>query len=139
MKYTKHNILSEIETYLKSNKIRFSLENYDNTPLYNLHVSSLECFIQVEYDLDSETDDSVFIQLFTQNNRNGDSIYHKGWNSDDNKDDILDLIEELVMKTKEINSAISKIGNKISQIEEICEENNLDINGFLEIIYDFDS
>lgn len=139
MKYTKYNILSEIESYLKSNKIRYSLDGETNNPTYNLHVASLECFIQIEYDLNNEVDDSVYIQLYTENDSSGNSIYHRGWNSDKKDEDIIDAIDDLVTSTKQINSAISKIGNKISQIEEICNENNLDMNDFIDVIYDFES
>lgn len=39
--------------------------------------------------------------------------------------------------SKEINRQISKIENLINKIEELCEENNLDVEDFITVNYDF--
>jgi hypothetical protein len=49
-----------------------------------------------------------------------------------------DEIEQLIDATKKLNAVINKVRNKIEQIQEICDENELDINEFISLNYDFD-
>lgn len=64
---TKDNVQEKIESYFKSSKIRFNCTNQNNLGcLYEIFVSSLPCYIQVEYDLDAEDDDCIMIQFFIE-------------------------------------------------------------------------
>ncbi len=139
MKETKNNIRQIIEDFLKSEKIRYSIDNENNFGLiYELYVGSLECFIQIEYDLQKEGDEYIVVQLFTDIDDNGFSLYDQTWENDGNCGDIVGAIGELIDETKRINSIVNKIRKRIEQIEEICEEEGMDLNNFLTIKYDFE-
>jgi hypothetical protein len=141
MTVTKNNVRDLIESYLKDNKIKYTT-NYEDSKglIYEIYVGSLECTIQVEYDLDNDEDNYIVLQLFTQVGKyDGRSLYHQDWDNE-NKflDSIEDEIEQLIDATKKLNAVINKIRNKIEQIQEICDENELDINEFISLNYDFD-
>jgi hypothetical protein len=140
MNITKHNICESIENFLKSKHIKFSIDDPEPRGVtYELYVGSLSCFLQIEYDLDNETDDLVIVQLFTNTDNSGNSLFHYEWDNEKD-DDSLDVeIETLIQETKRINSLINKIRNKIEQIQDLCDENQLDIENFISINYDFDS
>lgn len=141
MKVTKHNICQIIEDYLKSQKIRYSISNSDPKGLlYELYISSRECFIQVEYDLDKENDDYTLLQLFDNVDDFGNSIYHSDWDNENQyADSVEGEIENLIEAVKQINQGISKINTKIDQIKDICEEYGLDFEEFITINYDFNN
>ncbi len=138
MKVTKHNICQIIEDYLKSQKIRYSISHSDQKGLlYELYISSRECFIQVEYDLDKENDDYTILQLFDNVDDFGNSIYHSDWNNENqHADSVEGEIENLIEAVKRINQGIGKISAKIDQIKDICEEYGLDFEEFITINYD---
>jgi hypothetical protein len=48
-------------------------------------------------------------------------------------------IEELINAVKRINFGISKIESKIEQIRNICEEYNLELDKFIDVLYNFDN
>lgn len=140
MEITKHNICQEIEQILKSQNIRFSIENQDYRGTnYELFVSSMEAYIQIEYDLNKEEDNDVQITFYTKVNSDGLSLYESDWDNYDNsiKDGIETEIEELINAVKRINFGISKIESKIEQIRNICEEYNLELDKFIDVLYDF--
>jgi len=140
MNITKHNICESIEIFLKSNRIKYSIDDPDSKGLvYELYVGSLSCFLQIEYDLDNETDNFVYVQLFTNTDNAGNSLYHSEWNNEEHDDSLDTEIETLIQETKRINSLINKIRNKIEQIQELCDENELNIHEFISVNYDFDS
>jgi hypothetical protein len=140
MEVTKHNVCQIIEDYLKSKNIRFSIENSDSKGLlYELYKASLECYIQVEYDLDDEKENYVVLQLFTNVDDSGNSIYHSDWdNMKEDSNSIESEIDSLIEETRQINQAINKISSKIEQIKDICEEYNLEFDEFITLNYDFD-
>lgn len=140
MEVTKHNICQTIEDYLKSKKIRYSISDSDSKGLlYELYIASIECYIQVEYDLDKEDDEYIVLQLFDKVDYYGNSIYHASWdNEDENADSIEGEIDNLLEAVKRINQGISKISAKLDQIKEICEEYNLEFEEFITLNYDFD-
>jgi|688.fasta_scaffold904393_1 hypothetical protein len=139
-KVTPHNICQTIEDCLKSKKIRFSISDSDSKGLvYELYISSIECYIQVEYDLDVEDDDYIVLQLFDKVDYNGNSVYHSDWdNEDENADSVEGEIENLIEAVKRINQGVGKINAKIEQIKDICEEYNLEFEEFITLNYDFD-
>jgi len=141
MTVTKNNVRDSIESYLKDNKIKYTTNYEDSKGLvYEIYVGSLECNIQVEYYLDNDEDNYIVLQLFTQVGKyNGRSIYHQDWDNENKSlDSMEDEIEQLIDATKKLNAVINKIRNKIEQIQEICDENELDINEFISLNYDFD-
>jgi hypothetical protein len=139
MEITKHNIRQVIEDYLKSEHIKYITEGENSKGLmYEIYVGSLECYLQVEYNLD-DNDNDIVVQLFTKVDSYGNSLYHVDWISWKEEDSIENEIEALIQKTKKINSFVNKIRNKIEQIQEICEENEFDIEEFITINYDFDN
>jgi len=140
MKITKHNIKQTIEDFLKSKRIRYSISDEDSLGLtYELFIGYLECFLQVEYDLDAEySDKNVVVQLFTNVDSNGNSLYSETWENDGNYGSIESEIETLIDETKRMNSVVNKISKKIEQIIELCEDNGLDSHNFLTVHYDFD-
>jgi hypothetical protein len=141
MTITKHNVCETIENFLKENKIRFSIEDSDNNGLfYELYISSISGFIQVEYNLDKEDDNDIYIQFFSKIDTNGNSLYESNWsNYQENQDSLESEIEALISGIKTINQGIAKIEAKINQIKDICEEYSLEIDNFISIEYDFDN
>lgn len=136
MELTKHNICSHIDDTLKSLNVRYTVLHSDSLEcLYEIYVSSIVANIQVEYNLENNDDNYLVVQFFL----NDTSLYHSEWDNESPNDSIEDEIEELINATKRINQGISKIRTKIEQIKDICEEYNLKLNRFLDLIYDFDS
>jgi hypothetical protein len=140
MGVTKHNIRDVIESYLKNNRLKYTIDNEDSKGLfYEIFVGSLECYLQIEYDLDDDNDVYVVIQLFTKVDDYGMSLYHQDWdNKTDGADSLEGEIETLIQETKRLNGVINKIRNKIEQIKEICEENDMEFEEFITLNYDFD-
>ena len=138
MTYTKHNIKSIIDQYLTSKKIRYNIiENDDKVVFYELYVSSLIGNIQVEYDLTNDDDNFIMVSFFITNS-DDTIIYDTLIDSDDESSDIENEIDELIEKTKRLNTVYNKIQTKIEQIKDICEENELNLDTFLSINYNFD-
>jgi hypothetical protein len=140
MGVTKHNIRDVIESYLKNNRLKYTIDNEDSKGLfYEIFVGSLECYLQIEYDLDDDNDVYVVIQLFTKVDDYGMSLYRQDWdNKTDGADSLEGEIETLIQETKRLNGVINKIRNKIEQIKEICEENDMEFDEFITLNYDFD-
>ena len=139
MNINKHGIRELIENYLKSKKIKYSIDNEDNFGLvYEIYVGSLECYLQVEYDLEKIEDESVVVQLFTEVDDSGNSLYNVTWENDEHYDSLESEIDTLIDETKLLNKAVIKIGRKVEEIIEICEEHNLDLREFIQIEYNFD-
>jgi hypothetical protein len=139
MKITKHNVCQKVEDYLKDNRIRYTISNSDpDVVYYELFLGSLESNLQIEYNLADDTDDFVVVQLYTKVDAYGDSIYHNTWDSE-NEDDLIEEIDTLVRESKKLNLVISKIGNLVDRIREIYVENELDMEKFIELNYDFNS
>jgi hypothetical protein len=155
MLITKNNIRDIIETFLKENHYRYSTDFEDSKGLlYQIYLGSLDCFIQVEYDLDKPEDNAVHIQFFTKADSSGNCLYEQNWDnyeaqfvdgkfemkfSDIPEESIEGHIETLIEETKKYNSVIGKISKKIDQIKEICEEHELDPEEFITVNFDFDN
>lgn len=141
MAITKHNVCETINTFLKQEKIRYSISGQDSKGcLYELFVSSTSGFIQVEYNLDDEKDDYVILMLYTDIDNSGNSIYHSDWDNESEGNDSLEgEIEQLLDSVKRINQAIIKISTKIEQIRDICDEYELDFDEFITLNYDFNN
>jgi hypothetical protein len=152
MKVKKENIHETVENFLKSLKIRYTI----NENLYELFLGTISGFIQLEL---SNTDDSITIQFFSPVDLDGNSLYSSVW---DNENCVIDFdfdewvdrkyvqkedgveqvegeIEELITSVNKINIAVNKIEKKIEQIKEICEEYQLDVETFIDVVYDFDN
>lgn len=137
MEITKHNIHEVIEKHLNKLRIRYDIEESGSKGcLYELFILSTPAFIQVEYNLDDEIDDSVVLQLFTKIDNCKNPVYESDWNSK-NCDSVEGEILDLVVSVKKINKGISKIASKIEQIKEICEKYELEFDDFISVNYDF--
>lgn len=151
MRITKANIRETIENYLKSIKVRYTIEE---DYLYELFLGSVNGFIQLDLN-DNDEDNGLAIQLFSPIDYNGNSLYESLWENEEyikneNENDYIHIpkenaveeleseIEELINNVKNINNAINKISKKIDQIKEICEEYQLELDTFIEILYDFE-
>lgn len=80
------------------------------------------------------------IQLEYSDNRDLDEIYLSFWFNEfvetgeyNNVEDIEDNLFQIVDHAKNYTKCVSKIRKKLEQIEEICEEYDLDINDFVTI------
>lgn len=135
---TKHNICESIENFLKKKKIRFTISNQDSRGcLYEILISSTEGFIQVDYNLDDESNNYCSLTFHTVVNDNGMSLYHSDWDSESG-DCFESEIECLVDNIKRIDQGLSKIQSKINQIKDLCENYGLEFEEMIEVIYNFD-
>lgn len=131
-KITKHNVREQIESHLKSLKIRYNIvDQNDSIYLYEIFVSSLPTFIQVEHDLKNDDDDEVCIQFFTETDDTGTSLYSSILHSVDNIATVEEEIYELIEASKRFNKIVSKIYKNIETIKEICDEYELNYEYFI--------
>ena len=133
---TKQNVYENIDNFLKKEKIRFTVQNYSSGDFYELLLGSINGFIQVEIS-EEETDNSVYFQFFSNVNYDGNSLYNSNISAEDENFSLDGEIFELVNAVKKMNVVVAKIESKISQIKEICEDNEMDFENFIEIVYDF--
>lgn len=140
---TKHNLNQTVEDWIKNNKFRYVILEQDaKGTLYEIHVGSIDGYAQLEYNLDDENDNDFAIQFYSRVDDWGLSLYSSdidNYHKTLTEDDIFDEMCALIENVKRINSAVSKIGKKIDQIREICEEYNLEFEEFIELRYDFDA
>lgn len=135
----KYDVQEQIESCLKSSKIRFNLLDTDNIGcVYEVFVSSLPCYIQVEYDLETEEDDCVIIQFFAKVGDGENYLYHEIWDSTNNSTSIEDEIYELVEANKKFNKVLSKINKNLESIKEICQDHGLEYEDFIQVKYNFE-
>jgi hypothetical protein len=139
-KLTNKNVIEKIEDTLKSFKIRFNQRTYsdDYGANYELFIGSASGYIQAEFDLTDDTDDVVYFQFYSKSDSSDISLYHYQISSDNSQFDLEYHIEELIENIKKLNSILNKIEAKIDQIRSICEENELDMDDFIEVVYDFE-
>jgi hypothetical protein len=135
----KYDVQEQIESCLKSSKTRFNLLDTDNIGcVYEVFVSSLPCYIQVEYDLETEEDDCVIIQFFAKVGDGDNYLYHEIWDSTNNSTSIEDEIYELVEANKKFNKVLNKINKNLESIKEICQDHGLEYEDFIQVKYNFE-
>lgn len=137
MNVNRDNVYEVIDNYLKENKIRFSITPDGGDNFYELFLGSESGFIQIETNLNDSEDKGVFFQFFSKVDNYGNSLYHSQQDTDDKNFDLIGEIEELITNIKKLNQVIGKIQNKLDDIKNICEENEMNVEDFIEIIYDF--
>jgi hypothetical protein len=132
------NCITLFDDCLRSKKLKFSQIYIDNAGCnYEIFLGSMNGYVQMEYfPLDSD-DESITCTFYSKTNSTGMSLYESCVDSDNMAIDFEEEIDNLVDGVKKLNQAISKIEIKIDQIIEICEEHQLDLNNFIEIIYNF--
>lgn len=124
---TRHNINEIIEDYLKSLKIRYNIIYTDEYEcVYEIFVSSLSAYIQVEYNLDDEKDTVVFVQFYVKLNKHEEHLYKQVWENKEDSEPLELEIDELIHETKKINLVINQISQNIENIKAICEDNGLE-------------
>lgn len=103
-------------------------------------IGSLKCYIQIEYDLENEEDSEVVCQGYIRNYAERYDIFNDILDIEDGDDEVNVeiVIEELITICRELNRSIGKIHNKIIQIREICEENNMPMDDYIKVVFDFD-
>jgi hypothetical protein len=138
MKTNKGNVYKSIEEYLKEQGIRYDITPDPSGNFYELFLGSEPGFIQVEVDPNDPDEGDVFFQFFSKVNDQGNSIYHDQWDTFNKNFDLIGCIDELIAKIKALNKAITRIGYKIEDIKSICEENEMDFEEFILIVYDFE-
>jgi hypothetical protein len=139
MKTNKGNVYKTIEDYLKEQGIRYDITPDTSGNVYELFLGSESGFIQVEIDSEDPDESDVFFQFFSKVNYDGNSIYHDQGDTENENFDLIDRIDELITKIKTLNKAITRIRNKIEDIKSICEECEMDIEEFIEIVYNFEN
>ena len=125
-----------ITVFLKEKKISFDVDRHSTTDNFELYIGSDSGFIQVEYS-ELRNEASVCIQFYSKLDRQGNSLY----NSSIEISEIIDLhteIEQLIYEVKENIRTVSKIKSLIDKIQEICDENNLEIDDFITVEYNFE-
>jgi hypothetical protein len=130
MEVTKDNIFQKIEDHLKKEGIRWTLEPCPSGKIYSVHISSIESEIIVML---SDDDEEVEVQLY---DKVGDpSIYHSVWLSNYSKASIEDEIDEFLSSVRRISMGINSIRSKVEQIEQICQEYELDFDDIISFKY----
>lgn len=136
-KITRFNVTDRIESYLKDNKIKYIINDSDNFGCsYELLIGSITGNIQVELNGRDLTDDSVTIQTFNTSNSDT-SIYESLWDSEDSES-LESEIENLVQQVKNINIGVVKIEKQIEKIKDICNEYELNVDMFIDVVYNFE-
>ena len=136
-KITRFNVTDKIESYLKDNKIKYIISDSDNFGCsYELLIGSITGNIQVELNGHDLTDDSVTIQTFNTSNSDT-SIYESLWDSEDSES-LESEIENLVQQVKNINIGVAKIEKQIEKIKDICNEYELNVDMFIDVVYNFE-
>ena len=134
-KITKNNIQSVIEKILKEYKVSWQIDiSGEDNVLYELNISSnIDSFIQIELV------DDVNISLYASSkNSKRIFLYEEDFESNDVSINLEDQIENLIENVKNINKVFSKIYKKIEDIKNICEENGLDYEDFIEVLVDIE-
>lgn len=129
-------LIKEYEKYLRENKYNFEVDDYGDI-FYCIYQGSIACFVMLEI---SDDDEVVAAQYYIRLNKDSYcELYNleTDWDKYELKD-IIEYTEQLLQKGKELNSAINKIRNRIEQIREIMEDNDLVFEEFITIHFDFD-
>jgi hypothetical protein len=137
MTVTKDNAVQILIDLLRTNKINYTIEDSSNE-YFHLHVGSYDCGIQLEF---GEFGDVLF-DFHTKINYDGNSLYESMIEGYEEEIITLDMVEEqlliLVEEAKKYSRVISKIEAKIEQIKDLCTDNDLNIDDFIRIEFDFE-
>lgn len=134
---TKHNVRETVEALLKELNVRYVVIDSDEIGcLYEVFVSSLLSYIQIEY-MKDENDLSIVIQLYIKLDDYGNNLYWQIWESNDGESSIEGEIDEFLAAATNINRSISKIAQHIESINSICDAAGLDPETFITVNHDF--
>lgn len=135
---TKDNVREKIETFLKTLNVRYVVIDSDEIGcLYEVFVSSLLSYIQIEYNMKDENDSSIVIQFYIKLDDYGNNLYNQIWENNDGESSIEGEIDELLAAATNINRSISKIASHIESINSICDAAGLDPETFITVNHDF--
>lgn len=126
-----------IDSYLKSNKIKYLVDSSDSGYLYEVNIGSFPIYIQ--YEIQDETTTNEALQIWAKEDE--DSYLDLFHNSIDSNIKLTDLeIEDIIQKSideyKDIIKAVFKIDKNIDIIMSIAQEINLSINVLSSLIND---
>ena len=126
-----------IDSYLKSNKIKYLVDSSDSGYLYEVNIGSFPIYIQ--YEIQDETTTHDALQIWAKEDE--DSYLDLFNNSIDSNIKLTDLeIEDIIQKSideyKDIIKAVFKIDKNIDIIISIAQEINLSINVLSSLIND---
>jgi len=133
-----NNVESEIVNLLKNQRINYVIHGGETDTInYEIFVGSKACWVQIETD-DTDNEGYVVVQLYdtTEDSTFEESIELK---SDDNIENVLAILIELIDYTKNKISVEAKIETLIQKIIDLCNQNQLNIDNYIEIVnYDMD-
>ena len=135
MEVTKENVQEIIEKYLESKRIRYEVDSTNTLLYYILHTGTEKGHIQVELP-EKEEDDTMAFQFFSTL-KYCDSLYFESKYSDNKDFDLPAEIDALLLALKNINNTIAGIELHINKIKQLCTENNLNWQQFIDVLYDF--
>lgn len=138
----KYDVCKHIESYLNNLKIRYEISGQDAKGCtYEIFVASTSGFIKIEYDLDDNNNNEIFIELNSKLKFDGDiAMYESFWENDNNYNSLDSLeseIHQLVDSIKRIEEGIAIIKYRIEQIKNICDAMDIDYAEFITLNYNF--
>ena len=126
-----------IDSYLKSNKIKYLVDSSDSAYFYELNIGSFPMYIQ--YEIQDETSTNEALQIWAKEDE--DSCLDLFHNSIDSNIKLTDLeiegiIQESIDEYRDIIKAVFKIDKNIDIIISIAQEINLSTNVLSSLIND---
>lgn len=118
-----------IDSYLKSNKIKYLVDSSDSGYLYELNIGSFPMYIQ--YEIQDETSTNEALQIWAKEDEDSYlDLFHNSVDSDVTLTDleIEGIIQESIDEYREIIKAIFKIDKNIDIILSIAQQINLSVN-----------
>lgn len=118
-----------IDSYLKSNKIKYLVASSDSGYLYELNIGSFPMYIQ--YEIQDETSTNEALQIWAKEDEDSYlDLFHNSVDSDVTLTDleIEGIIQESIDEYREIIKAIFKIDKNIDIILSIAQQINLSVN-----------
>lgn len=132
-KINNKSILNIIENFLNENDIYYNSEFGYYKKYFFCEISNL--FLEINA---NECDVKFTIKKNTR------EIYSTSLELRDNQDwlefhnEILEELQNIIDKTKSIQRTINKIEINIDKIKDLCEEENLNLNDFINIKFDIE-
>ena len=126
-----------IDSYLKSNKIKYLVDSSDSGYLYELNIGSFPMYIQ--YEIQDETSTNEALQIWAKEDEDSYlDLFHNSVDSDVTLTDleIEGIIQESIDEYREIIKAIFKIDKNIDIILSIAQQINLSVNVLSSLIND---